>query len=120
MVKFLGNTLDRSQGLTSIALWSPSPVSKSRFGMRDGESIAGSLGGGRRGWRLIDGERTLNTDMDVLLSILLLAVIFIGFREGVYRRWCVSSCDILERQIQRVVGTCGVGSTTTQDLSSIA
>jgi hypothetical protein len=83
LVKLLGETLDCSQGLASIALCNVSAcVTQSRrlkLGPRDGRVAESMAEAG--------GVRTLNTDMNVILRLLGLSGIFVGFGEGVCRGW---------------------------------
>ena len=83
LVKLLGKSLDRSQGLTTIALCSNEAVSHI-FSRRQ---EAGDHDGTKRHQQSteITGNRkhTLNPYMDVILRLFSLAGVFVSFGEGV-------------------------------------
>ena len=67
LIKLLGETLDRGQGLTTIAL------------CKDESAIYRWMAQGQR----MGHRRTLNPNMDVVLRLLRLPCVFVCFGEGV-------------------------------------
>jgi hypothetical protein len=91
LVKLLGQSLDCGQGLSSIALYWGGYVSKAAI---KGRTQNGHSHGRARGWLavaclaafhhfLLGKQRTLDTDVDIILCFLRLASVFVGFGEGI-------------------------------------